>query len=527
MNKPISLVLAVLFAASTLYATVSTAAAATVTATQTPVSRATKTAAAPKPASTATGTVRRTPAPSATKVANRTATKVTNQSATKAVGRTATKIPKKTATRSANRTATKAPNLTATKAPIKAAPQGLTATVTKVATRVQTKATAAAATPVPAASPVAPAITPTRTALRPTAVATRLPAPTQTAAPTAVPVPTAVPPAAAGAPAGDAPQLNLRSAGTVPGYDRATWKHWVDADGDCQDTRAEVLIAESLEPVTFTSSANCTVLGGRWYDPYTGAFFSVAGDLDVDHFIPLSNAHSSGGAAWARDRKRDFANSLNDADHLIAVSASANRSKGNRAPDEWKPPNQGYWCEYAYDWIRVKSAWGLSATAGEWAALSSMTATCPAGFTYGSAAGAPASVPAPATAVAVVPATAQPPATAVIVVVPTEVLVVATAVVATTDVPVAATAVVAPTDAPTAAPAATAVAAGQCAPGQIDVNSASLEDLQRISHIGASRAQALVALRPFSSVSDLARISGIGNGARLAQIKAENLACVN
>ena len=121
----------------------------------------------------------------------------------------------------------------------------------------------------------------------------------------------------------------------------------------------------------------------------------------------------------------------------------------------------------------------------------------------------------------VVPATAQPAATAVIVVVPTEVLVVATAVVAPTDVPVAATAVVAPTDAPTT------VAAGQCAPGQIDVNSASLEDLQRIIHIGASRAQALIALRPVASVSDWARIRGIGNGARLAQIKAENLACVN
>lgn len=88
-----------------------------------------------------------------------------------------------------------------------------------------------------------------------------------------------------------------------------------------------MLIAESLEPVTFTNSKNCTVLGGRWYDPYTNTYFTVAGELDVDHFVPLGNAHSSGGADWGADRKRDFANSLNDADHLIAVSASANRSK--------------------------------------------------------------------------------------------------------------------------------------------------------------------------------------------------------
>lgn len=230
-------------------------------------------------------------------------------------------------------------------------------------------------------------------------VVSNYPAMPTTVPPTSVPA-TAVPAVATAAPvvmlAGDAPQLSVREYASVGGYDRATWKHWIDADGDCQNTRAEVLIAESLEPVTFTNSKNCTVLGGRWYDPYTNTYFTVAGELDVDHFVPLGNAHSSGGADWGADRKRDFANSLNDADHLIAVSASANRSKGSRAPDEWKPPNQGYWCEYAYDWIRVKGAWGLSATQSEWSALQSMTATCPAGFTSANALGGPANAAPPA-----------------------------------------------------------------------------------------------------------------------------------
>lgn len=65
-----------------------------------------------------------------------------------------------------------------------------------------------------------------------------------------------------------------------------------------------------------------------------------------------------------------------------------------------------------------------------------------------------------------------------------------------------------------------------CNDTQININSASLEELQGITQIGPSRAQQIISLRPFNSVDDLARVSGIGNGTRLNQIKTENLACV-
>jgi competence protein ComEC len=62
---------------------------------------------------------------------------------------------------------------------------------------------------------------------------------------------------------------------------------------------------------------------------------------------------------------------------------------------------------------------------------------------------------------------------------------------------------------------------GRC----IDINKASIEQLQEIVHIGPERAQDVVNLRPYQSVEDLSRIEGIGPS-RLNDIVIEGLACV-
>ena len=110
--------------------------------------------------------------------------------------------------------------------------------------------------------------------------------------------------------------------------------------------------------------------------PYTGEIVTDATKLDIDHMIPLKNAHDSGGWAWDRDKKPAFANEMSYADHLIAVTASANRRKGARGPEDWKPANKGYWCDYAVDWVQIKADRDLSVTNAEWVALQEMLGTC-------------------------------------------------------------------------------------------------------------------------------------------------------
>ena len=162
--------------------------------------------------------------------------------------------------------------------------------------------------------------------------------------------------------------------GPVP-YDRSLYRHWIDVDGDCQNTRHEVLIAESQIPVQL-DARGCRVVAGRWYDPYTDQIFTDPRRLDVDHLVPLAEAHRSGADVWTSQRRQDYANDLAHLDTLIAVDAGANRSKGAKDPAGWLPPNDNYHCEYVAAWVRVKSKWQLQMDRGERAAIDKVRSEC-------------------------------------------------------------------------------------------------------------------------------------------------------
>ena len=137
----------------------------------------------------------------------------------------------------------------------------------------------------------------------------------------------------------------------------------------------EVLIEESLIPGEL-DSRGCRVVSGQWLDPFTGQTFTNPADLDIDHFIPLAEAHRSGAKNWSSQRKKAFANDLSHPGTLMAVSRSANRFKRDRDPAAWLPPNVDFHCEYVRSWVLVKGYWDLSMDDREQSAVDSLLEQC-------------------------------------------------------------------------------------------------------------------------------------------------------
>ena len=160
----------------------------------------------------------------------------------------------------------------------------------------------------------------------------------------------------------------------VGGYDRDLFADWYDADRNGCNTRKEVLIAESLDPVQIGSG--CTITGGRWFSIYDNVETTDSSKFDIDHMVPLSEAWGSGAWNWNTDQRKHFANDLDQPFFLIAVTASSNRSKSDRDPAEWMPPNSGYHCEYVRIWIEIKRAWDLSVDQAEHNYLAQKLASC-------------------------------------------------------------------------------------------------------------------------------------------------------
>jgi Protein of unknown function (DUF1524) len=167
---------------------------------------------------------------------------------------------------------------------------------------------------------------------------------------------------------------NLPVAAEAPaGYDRDSFRHWVDADHDCRDTRDEVLAEESRVPVS-----GCDVTEGEWLSPYDLRTWTHSSDVDIDHLVPLKEAWDSGARAWDDDRRERYANDLGDRRTLVAVTDNVNQSKGDRDVAEWLP-EYGV-CTYVRHWVAVKLRWRLTVDRTERSRLVDLAAGCRNGW---------------------------------------------------------------------------------------------------------------------------------------------------
>ncbi|KAJ5088941.1 hypothetical protein N7532_007625 [Penicillium argentinense] len=183
-------------------------------------------------------------------------------------------------------------------------------------------------------------------------------------------------PTAPGIPSASTAQSELESLvveeqGSQDGYSRDKFPHWISQGSGC-DTRDVVLKRDGTNVVQDDS---CAASSGNWKSPYDGATWTDASDLDIDHVVPLSNAWKSGASEWTTDDRESFANDLTHP-QLLAVTDNVNSAKGDKGPEEWKPPLESFYCTYAEMWVKVKSVYNLTITSNEKAALGDMLDTC-------------------------------------------------------------------------------------------------------------------------------------------------------
>jgi hypothetical protein len=149
------------------------------------------------------------------------------------------------------------------------------------------------------------------------------------------------------------------------GYVRDLFHYPADLDGDGCNTRAEVLQRDSL---TFAQvdPYGCHVVAGDWRSLYDGLTVSDPAELEIDHVVALKEAWDSGAWAWTDAARTAYANDIVDHRTLRAVTITTNRSKGDRDPSNWLPPDAGDTCAYIGDWVAIKVRWSFTMDQSEY-----------------------------------------------------------------------------------------------------------------------------------------------------------------
>ena len=144
----------------------------------------------------------------------------------------------------------------------------------------------------------------------------------------------------------------------VQKYKRSYFSGWTDEDGNCLDTRSEVLKDRSAIAVNYKKvrGSECRVLTGQWNDFYYNEVLTDATLVDIDHIVPLKHAWQSGASEWDQKKRDRFAT---DPENLVITNRSYNRLKGAKTILQWMPVDKAYACRYVLQWFTIKKKYGL------------------------------------------------------------------------------------------------------------------------------------------------------------------------
>jgi hypothetical protein len=168
-------------------------------------------------------------------------------------------------------------------------------------------------------------------------------------------------------------RLAVKGRAPLTGYSRSQFGDgWSDIAG-C-DTRDRIL-RRDLTARTYLD--DCRVATGTLADPYTAVrihYLRGASEVDIDHVVALADAWQKGAQQWTPSKRVAFAN---DPLELLAVSAHANRAKGDGDAATWLPPNKAFRCTYVARQVAIKTKYTLWVTQAEKDAIARVLATCP------------------------------------------------------------------------------------------------------------------------------------------------------
>lgn len=174
--------------------------------------------------------------------------------------------------------------------------------------------------------------------------------------------------------------LQVKGRAPMTGYAREQFgEGWVDVNRNGCDTRDDILRRDLRRRGVRPGTRGCVITRGVLADPYTRRRIRYLrggrSEVDIDHVVALGDAWQKGAQRWPFAKRVALAN---DPLNLLAVSASANRQKGDGDAATWLPANKAFRCAYVARQVEVKRKYGLWVTPAERNAMRRVLLACPA-----------------------------------------------------------------------------------------------------------------------------------------------------